>query len=94
MEKFPAKPLHEAVVAGYNDLVKGHARDFILEKLYKLSDMVLDAESGLEKITIAISTLMYLAWFSHNGRIPYAEYVLQFSWKIYDHILKIGIFSV
>ena len=71
MEKFPAKPLHVAVVAGHNDLVKGHARDFILEKLYKLSDMVLDAESVLEKITIAISTLMYLAWFSHNGRIPY-----------------------
>ena len=75
MEKFPAKPLHGAVVAGHNDLVKGHARDFIIHP-YKLSDMVLDAESGLEKITIAISTLMYLAWFSHNGRIPYAEYVL------------------
>ena len=78
----PAKPLDVAVVAGYNDLVKGHTRDFILEKLYKLSEMGLDAESGLEKITIAISTLMYppqLVWFSYNGRIPYAEYVLQFS---------------
>ena len=42
--------------------------------------MVLDAESGLEKNTIAISTFMYppqLAWFSHNGRIPYPEYVNQ-----------------
>ena len=54
--------------------MKGLTRDFILEKLYKLSDMVLDDESGLEKSTIAISTLMYppeLAWYSHNGRIPY-----------------------
>ena len=75
MEKFP---LDVTVVAGYNDLVKGHTRDFILEKLYKLSDLVLDAESGLDKNTIAIATFMYppqLAWFSHYGRIPYPEYV-------------------
>ena len=34
----------------------------------------------MEKNTIAIATLMYppqLAWFSHNGRIPYPEYVNQ-----------------
>ena len=80
VEKFPAKPLDVTVVAGYNDLVKGHTRDFILEKLYNLADLVLDAESGLDKNTIAIATLMYplqLAWFSHNGRIPYPEYVNQ-----------------
>ena len=30
VEKFPAKPLDVAVVAGYNDLVKGHTRDFTI----------------------------------------------------------------
>ena len=80
MEKLPAQPLDVTVVAGYNDLVEGHTVDQILEKLNNLSVMVLDAESGSEKNTIAFSSFMYppkLAWYSDNGRIPYERYVNQ-----------------
>ena len=82
-DKPQKRPLHVAVVAGYNDLVVGNSRQHIKDKLSQLADLVKVA--GLahhpdKPNTVAISTLMYppqLAWFADNGQVPYPGYVNQ-----------------
>ena len=76
------RPMDVVVVAGYDDLVDGHARDYIVEKLHIFADLVMHRtrEEKLDRHrgnTIAISSLMYppqLAWFPDNGPEPYEGY--------------------
>ena len=74
------RPLDVVLVGGYNDLVQGHSRDFIVWELQKFANMVLEAGSNLHPDspnTVAIATLMYppqLAWFPDNGPYPTYNY--------------------
>ena len=75
------RPLDVVMVGGYNDLVVGHSRDFIVWELQRFANKVLEAGSNLHPDspnTVAIATLMYppqLAWFPDNGPYPYSNYV-------------------
>ena len=55
------RPLDVAIVAGYNDLIAGHSRNYIMEQFSNLTDLVKLAGLRLhtEPNTVAISTLMY-----------------------------------
>ena len=80
VDKFLGMPLDVCLVAGYNDLVKGYSREQIRYDLREFSTMVIEAQSGLDVNTFAVSTLMYppqLAWFPDNGEFPYPGYVNQ-----------------
>ena len=87
VDKPQGRPLDVAIVAGYNDLVAGNSRNYIMEQLSNLTDLVKLAGLRLHSDktnTVAVSTLMYppqLAWFSDNGPVPYPGYV--------NHIEKI-----
>ena len=59
VEKFLGMPLDVCLVAGYNDLVRRHSREQIRHDLREFSSMVIEAQSGLEVNTFAVSTLMY-----------------------------------
>ena len=80
MVKQHTRPLDVVLVGGYNDLVKGHSRDFIVWELQRFANKVLEAGSNLHPDnpnTVAISTFMYppqLAWFPDNGPYPYYGY--------------------
>ena len=80
VEKPQRRPLDVAIVAGYNDLIAGNSRNYIMEQLSNLTDLVKLAGLRLrtEPNTVAVSTLMYppkLAWFTDNGPVPYPGYV-------------------
>ena len=76
----PDKPLDVVLVMGYNDLVKGHSRDWMLDCLKCFSNLVFDLAKKNHPNTpntVAIASLMYppqLAWFNDNGPEP-ANYV-------------------
>ena len=71
-----SRPLDCVLVMGYNDLVRGHSRHFMLDCFKLFTQAVL--EHGKEQHpgvpnTIAIATLMYppqLAWYFDNGPEP------------------------
>ena len=57
-----AKPLDVVIACGYNDLIKGHDRDYIIEGLTAFSKEILDLKTkhNLESSnTVAICTLVY-----------------------------------
>ena len=68
------------LVAGYNDLVEGYARDYIIEKIYNFADLVLQSQNQSYpggRNTFAAATLYYppqLAWMPDNGPFPYDGY--------------------
>ena len=76
----PEKPLDVVLVMGYNDLVKGHARDWMLDCLKCFSNYIFGLASKNHPDipnTVAIATMMYppqLAWLYDNGPEP-ANYV-------------------
>ena len=71
-----AKPLDVVLVMGYNDLVKGHSRQFIMDCFEVFSELVLRlAKQNHPDIpnTLAIASIMYapqLSWFPDNGPEP------------------------
>ena len=80
VERFLGMPLDVCLVAGYNDLVRRYSREQIKHDLREFSAMVIEAQSGLDINTFAVSTLMYppqLAWFPDNGEVPYPGYINQ-----------------
>ena len=55
------------VVAGYNDILKDHSRDYIVDTLAWFTDYVIDL--GNKNNTVAVATLLYpprLAWLQDN----------------------------
>ena len=75
----PPKPLDVVIVAGYNDLVEGYARDYIMQKFENFANLVLrNSIQGLDSNTVTVSSLLYppqLAWLPDNGPLPYTGYV-------------------
>ena len=74
------KPMDVVLVLGYNDLVKGHSRDWMMDCLNCFTSFISELANknhpGIPN-TVAIATLMYppqLAWFHDNGPEP-ANYV-------------------
>ena len=76
------RPMDIVVVAGYNDIVEGYSRHYIVERLHYLVDCVLH-ETRAKKLppheghTMAVATLMFppqLAWLAANGPVPYEGY--------------------
>ena len=58
----PDKPLDVVLVMGYNDLVKGHSRDWMLDCLKCFSNLVFDLAKKNHPDTpntVAIASLMY-----------------------------------
>ena len=76
----PEKPLDVVLVMGYNDLVKGHSRHWMLECLKCFTSYVFNLASKNHPDipnTVAIASMMYppqLAWLYDNGPEP-ANYV-------------------
>ena len=72
MEKLPTKPLDVVLVAGYDDLLEGTNREYIMYEFQKFSDNVKMCGLGLhpdKPNTVAIASLMYppqIAWFPDN----------------------------
>ena len=71
------KPLDVVLVAGYNDLVRGHCREFIYNGYKHFTDAVLSMGKQLHPNTpntVAVASLMYppqLSWFRDDGPEPY-----------------------
>ena len=67
------------LVAGYNDILEGYARDYIIEKIYNFADIVMNSSPTPEGInTFVAVTLLYppqLAWLPDNGPFPTQNYV-------------------
>ena len=80
MDKVHSKPLDVVLVAGYNDLVSGLARDEVNYKFQQFCDLVKligIRQNPNNPNTVAVATLMYppqLAWFPNNGPYPSNEY--------------------
>ena len=76
----PDKPIDVVLVMGYNDLVKGHSRHFMMECFNCFSNYVFELARKHHPDTpntVAIASMMYppqLAWFYDNGIEP-ANYV-------------------
>ena len=65
------RPHDVVVVAGYEDLVQGYAREYILDGFKTFANMV---KTMNQENTVAIATLMYppkLAWLPDDGPEPY-----------------------
>ena len=82
-EETRRRPMDVVLVAGYTNLVEGHARDYIVEKFHIFADMIMN-ESRAKKLdrtagnTVAICSLTYppkLAWLPDNGPVPHDGYV-------------------
>ena len=62
------------IVAGYNDLVRNHGRDFILDTIKNFCEYVLQLPNEDNSVnTVAVGTLLYppqLSWFVDNGPEP------------------------
>ena len=68
------KPMDLFIVAGYNDLVKNHGRDYIVETFKKFGEYVrsLPNEENTAN-TVTVGTLLYppqLSWFKDDGPEP------------------------
>ena len=80
MEKPHSKPLDVVMVAGYNDLLEGTNREYILHEFERFADLV--KMCGLRSHpdssnSVAIASLMYppqIAWFPDNGAFPQSNY--------------------
>ena len=74
------KNMDVVLVAGYNDLVEGYARDYIIEKIYNFADLVLQNQNPScpeGRNTFAAATLYYppqVAWMPDNGPFPHEDY--------------------
>ena len=70
------KAMDVVLVAGYNDLLKGHSKRFILHGMKEFASIVLELGKHLHpesNNTVTIAGLMYpprLAWFPDDGREP------------------------
>ena len=68
------RPMDVYLVAGYNDLVQGHSRDYILDWIKYFVEYVLKLPpKDNSPNTITIGTFFYppqLAWFKDNGPEP------------------------
>ena len=65
------RPMDICVVAGYNDILKDHSRDYIVDTLAWFTNYVIDL--GNKNNTVAVATLLYpprLAWLQDNGPEP------------------------
>ena len=75
----PPKNIDVVLVAGYNDILEGYARDYIIEKIYNFADIVMNSSPTPEgKNTFVAVTLLYppqLAWLPDNGPFPTENYV-------------------
>ena len=74
------KALDVVLIAGYFDMLAGHSRDYIIEKIQEFSDTVKLAGEDSELNTFVTATLMYppcLAWFGDNGPYPASGYINQ-----------------
>ena len=62
------------IVAGYNDLVKNHSREYIVDTIKKFCEYVRQLPNEDNSInTVAVGTLLYppqLSWFVDNGPEP------------------------
>ena len=84
------KPLDVVVVAGYQDLMNKHSRDFIMEGFEHITNLVHDIGAKHHPATpntCAIASLMYppaLSWFDDNGPEPfsftYNNYIEKIDW--------------
>ena len=69
-------PVDVFIVAGYNDLVKNHSRDFIIEIIKRFGEYVRELkykDNSPNTNTVTIGTLLYppqLAWFVDDGPEP------------------------
>ena len=78
----PDRPLDVVLVMGYNDLIKGHAREWMLDCIKCFSNLVFNLGQKNHPDTpntVAIASLMYppqLAWFNDDGPEP-VNYVNQ-----------------
>ena len=72
-----SKPMDVVMVAGYEDLMYGYSREYIMDGYKEFANSVINI--GKEQHpdtanTVAIATLMYpprLSWFKDNGPEPY-----------------------
>ena len=67
----PKKPLDVVLVGGYEDVLRGYAREFILRGMEEFARTVRACGNNS---TFAVSTLMYppkLCWFKYDGPEPY-----------------------
>ena len=75
-------PIDVFIIAGYNDLVKNHGRDSIIEMIQRFGDYVRQLkyeDNSPNSNTVTIGTLLYppqLAWFADDGPEP-ANYINQ-----------------
>ena len=70
-----SRPLDVVLVAGYEDIIRGHSREFIEQGMKEFASAVKDQGSQHKESpnTIAIANLMYspgLAWYPDNGPQP------------------------
>ena len=71
------KPIDVVLVAGYQDVRKGYARDYILRGMMELGNIVLSLKnrtSPEKKNSFAVASMMYppaLCWFRDNGPQPH-----------------------
>ena len=68
----PKRPLDVVLVGGYEDVLRGYARDFILRGIEEFARTVLGPNKD-SKNTFAVATMMYppkLCWFRHDGPEP------------------------
>ena len=67
-------PMDIFIVAGYNDLVKNHSREYIVDTIKKFCEYVRQLPNEDNSInTVAVGTLLYppqLSWFVDNGPEP------------------------
>ena len=76
------KPLDVVMVAGYEDLVEGHPRGYIIHQFHTFAHMIMEETrernlSPREANSVAIASLAYppqLAWLPDNGPLPYSGY--------------------
>ena len=71
------KPIDVVLVAGYEDVRKGYARDYILRGMMELGNIVLSLKNSANpeiKNTFVVASMMYppaLCWFRDNGPEPH-----------------------
>ena len=69
----PKRPLDVVLVGGYEDVLRGYARDFILRGIEEFARVVLGPNRDRGN-TFAVATMMYpprLCWFRYDGPEPY-----------------------
>ena len=82
VDLIPKKPLDVVLIGGYEDILRGYARDFILRGMEEFARTVYASSRGS---TFAVSTLMYpprLCWFKHDGAEPhgFVNYKTKVDW--------------